>query len=151
MPAPLADGEVILEIERVLVSKPYIDIALALMKVVGIEVENRNYKSFRILQGQRYQSPGQFLVEGDASSASYFLAAAAIRGGEVTVTGIGKNSLQGDTAFAGVLADMGVEVTIATDHITVALSDTPVTILDPGCTSKTFPTDFEEFAQISGK
>lgn len=250
MAAPLAEGEIILQIEGTLVSRPYIDITLALMGEFGVEVINDNYMSFRILAGQTYRSPGDFLVEGDASSASYFLAAAAIRGGSVTVKGIGENSLQGDTDFVHVLAEMGAEVVVAADHIRVtrngplrgvdldlnripdaamtiattalfaegrttirnianwrvketdrlsamatelrkvgalvnegddyicidppkslrhaeietyndhriamcfslvALSDTAVTILDPGCTSKTFPDFFEQFAAISGK
>ncbi|MFV0574144.1 MAG: 3-phosphoshikimate 1-carboxyvinyltransferase [Vibrio sp.] len=247
MAAPFAQGDIKINIEGELVSKPYIDITLDIMQKFGVAVENNDYQSFVIKAGQKYQSPSEFLVEGDASSASYFLAAAAIKGGEIKVTGIGKNSIQGDIQFADALEKMGAEIewgedyvlcrkgelkaidmdfnhipdaamTIATtalfatgttairnvynwrvketdrlsamatelrkvgavveegeDYITitppeklthaaidtyddhrmamcfslVALSDTAVTINDPGCTSKTFPTYFERFNQLS--
>lgn len=247
MTAPLAPQDTEITIKGDLVSKPYIDITLHLMDTFGIRIENRDYQSFVVKGGQQYQSPGAYLVEGDASSASYFLAAGAIKGGKVTVTGIGRNSVQGDIRFADVLEKMGAKITwgedfiacergelnaidmdmnhipdaamtIATaalfakgtttlrniynwrvketdrlsamatelrkvgaeveegeDYITVkppaqlkfaeigtyndhrmamcfslvALSDTPVTILDPKCTAKTFPDYFEQLAAIS--
>ncbi|WP_367988640.1 3-phosphoshikimate 1-carboxyvinyltransferase [Vibrio sp. NTOU-M3] len=247
MSAPLAQDDVTIKIEGELVSKPYIDITLHIMTQFGVEVENRNYQEFVIRAGQSYVAPGDFLVEGDASSASYFLAAAAIKGGEIKVTGIGKKSIQGDIQFADALEKMGAEIewgddyvisrvgqltavdmdfnhipdaamTIATaalfakgttairnvynwrvketdrlaamatelrkvgaeveegeDYIVitppqqlkhaaidtyddhrmamcfslVALSDTPVTINDPKCTSKTFPDYFEKLASLS--
>ncbi|MDK9736579.1 3-phosphoshikimate 1-carboxyvinyltransferase [Vibrio sp. D404a] len=247
MAAPLADGEITIKIEGELVSKPYIDITLHIMKQFGVDVINNDYQEFVIPTGQQYVAPGDFLVEGDASSASYFLAAAAIKGGEIKVTGIGKNSIQGDIQFADALEKMGAEIewgddyvisrvgqlkgidmdynhipdaamTIATtalfaegttairnvynwrvketdrlaamatelrkvgaeveegeDYIIVqpvselkhaaidtyddhrmamcfslvALSDTPVTINDPGCTSKTFPDYFDKLKMLS--
>ncbi|MDR0219174.1 MAG: 3-phosphoshikimate 1-carboxyvinyltransferase [Enterobacteriaceae bacterium] len=247
MAAPLARNGTEIHIQGDLVSKPYIAITLALMNSFGVAVENDQYRVFRIKGQQQYQSPGHYLVEGDASSASYFLAAAAIKGGTVRVTGIGKNSLQGDTKFANVLEKMGAVIrwgddfvecerealvgidmdmnaipdaamTIATtalfaegettirniynwrvketdrlsamatelrkvgaeveeghdfihiippkklkhaeietynDHriamcfSLVALSDTAVTILDPGCTAKTFPDYFEQLKSVS--
>lgn len=247
MAAPLAEGDMQIEILGELVSKPYIDITLAMMKDFGVQVENHDYQTFHIKGNQTYVSPGKYLVEGDASSASYFLAAGAIKG-RVKVIGIGKNSIQGDRLFAEVLEKMGAKITwgedfiqaeqaplhgvdmdmnhipdaamtIATtalfaegesvirniynwrvketDRLTamatelrkvgaeveegedfiriqplppdqfkhaeiatyndhrmamcfalIALSDTPVTILDPKCTAKTFPTFFEEFEKI---
>jgi 3-phosphoshikimate 1-carboxyvinyltransferase len=247
MAAPLAQGDVKINIEGDLVSKPYIDITLNIMSQFGVEVEHQNYQTFVVKGGQQYQSPGEFLVEGDASSASYFLAAAAIKGGEIKVTGIGKNSIQGDIQFADAIEKMGAEIEWGDDYVTarcgalkavdmdfnhipdaamtiataalfaegttairnvynwrvketdrlsamaielrkvgatveegedyiiieppkqlkhadidtyddhrmamcfslVALSDTPVTINDPGCTSKTFPTYFKELARLS--
>ncbi|MCU7368701.1 3-phosphoshikimate 1-carboxyvinyltransferase [Pantoea stewartii] len=247
MMAPLAENPTRISIKGELVSKPYIDITLHLMRCFGVEVENQQYQHFLIKGKQHYQSPGEYLVEGDASSASYFLAAAAIKGGTVRVTGIGRNSVQGDIRFADVLEKMGASIewgddyiactagtlraidmdmnhipdaamTIATaalfaegttqlrniynwrvketDRLTamatelrkvgakveeghdfiritppetlkhadigtyndhrmamcfslVALSDTPVTILDPGCTAKTFPDYFEQLQKIS--
>ncbi len=247
MSAPLAQGQITINIEGELVSKPYIDITLHIMEQFGVQVVNNDYQQFVIPAGQSYVSPGNFMVEGDASSASYFLAAAAIKGGQVKVTGIGKNSIQGDIQFADALEKMGAQIewgedyviarrgelnavdldfnhipdaamTIATtalfangttairnvynwrvketdrlaamatelrkvgatveegeDYITitppaqlthaaidtyddhriamcfslVALSDTPVTINDPKCTSKTFPDYFDKFAQLS--
>ena len=247
MMAPLAQQDTTITIKGELVSKPYIDITLALISTFGGEIENQNYQRFMIKGGQQYQSPGKYLVGGDASSASHFLAEAAIKGGIVRVTGIGKNSLQGDIHFASVLEKMGATIrwgddyiecergklkgidmdmntipdaamTIATtalfaegettirniynwrvketdrlsamatelrkvgamvdegrDYLTVippkqlttaeiktyndhriamcfslvALSNTPITILDPGCTAKTFPDYFEKLASIS--
>ncbi|TCT18595.1 3-phosphoshikimate 1-carboxyvinyltransferase [Bibersteinia trehalosi] len=249
MAAPLAEGDMEIEIKGDLVSKPYIDITLAMMQDFGVSVQNNDYKTFFVQGNQHYVAPkNRYLVEGDASSASYFLAAGAIKG-KVKVTGIGKNSIQGDRLFADVLEKMGAKITwgedfvqaergelrgvdmdmnhipdaamtIATtalfaegetvirniynwrvketDRLTamatelrkigatveegedfirvqplklsefkhaeietyndhrmamcfalVALSNTPVTILDPKCTAKTFPTFFDEFAKIS--
>ena len=82
MAAPLLSGDSEIVISGELVSKPYIDITLALMARFGVAVENKNYQSFVVKGNQQYQSPGDFLVEGDASSASYFLAAAAIKGAQ---------------------------------------------------------------------
>ncbi|PJZ04896.1 3-phosphoshikimate 1-carboxyvinyltransferase [Pantoea rodasii] len=247
MTAPLAPKDTVITIKGDLVSKPYIDITLHLMRTFGVEVDNQNYQRFVVKGQQQFQAPGDYLVEGDASSASYFLAAAAIKGGTVRVTGIGRNSVQGDIRFADVLEKMGAVIewgddyiactrgsltaidmdmnhipdaamTIATaalfaegttlmrniynwrvketdrlaamatelrkvgaeveeghdfirvtppvqlqhadigtynDHrmamcfALVALSDTPVTILDPGCTAKTFPDYFQQLAKIS--
>lgn len=247
MSAPLAQGDLTIKVEGELVSKPYIDITLHAMKQFGVDVENQNYQAFVVKGGQTYQSPGEIMVEGDASSASYFLAAAAIAGGKIKVHGIGTDSVQGDVKFAEVLEKMGAKITygptwveaernelkgvdldmnhipdaamtIATtalfadgpttirniynwrvketdrlyamatelkklgaeviegeDYISVtpvkslqhaaidtyndhriamcfslvAFSDTPVTINDPGCTSKTFPTYFELFRSVS--
>ncbi|MDN3609585.1 3-phosphoshikimate 1-carboxyvinyltransferase [Vibrio ostreicida] len=247
MSAPLAQDDVTIKIVGELVSKPYIDITLHIMSQFGVHVENHDYQEFVIHKGQSYVSPGHFLVEGDASSASYFLAAAAIKGGEIKVTGIGRKSIQGDIQFADAIEKMGAVIewgddfviarggdlnavdmdfnhipdaamTIATaalfakgttvirnvynwrvketdrltamatelrkvgaevdegdDYISitpplelrhaaidtyddhrmamcfslVALSETPVTINDPKCTSKTFPDYFEKFASLS--
>jgi len=248
MAAPFAQEDLSIVVDGELVSKPYIDITLDVMRSFGIEVTNDNYQRLSIKAGQKYLSPGSIMVEGDASSASYFLAAAAIKGGKVRVDGVGSKSVQGDKLFAKVLEKMGAEVhygptyievtrngplnavdldlnhipdaamTIATtalfakgttairniynwrvketdrlyamatelrkvgasviegedfievtppahiqhaaidtydDHriamcfALVALSDTPVTINDPGCTAKTLPNFFELFAKIS--
>ncbi|EDA7415221.1 3-phosphoshikimate 1-carboxyvinyltransferase [Salmonella enterica subsp. enterica serovar Enteritidis] len=247
MTAPLAPKDTIIRVKGELVSKPYIDITLNLMKTFGVEIENHHYQQFVVKGGQQYHSPGRYLVEGDASSASYFLAAGAIKGGTVKVTGIGRKSMQGDIRFADVLEKMGATITWGDDFIActrgelhaidmdmnhipdaamtiattalfakgtttlrniynwrvketdrlfamatelrkvgaeveeghdyiritppaklqhadigtyndhrmamcfslVALSDTPVTILDPKCTAKTFPDYFEQLARMS--
>ncbi|AKC32163.1 3-phosphoshikimate 1-carboxyvinyltransferase [Candidatus Pantoea carbekii] len=107
MCAPLAQKDTIITIKGNLVSKPYIDMTLYLMRSFNVKVENQNYQRFIVKGQQQYRSPGHFLIEGDASSASYFLAAAAIKGGTVRVTGIGYNSIQGDVLFADVLEEMG--------------------------------------------
>jgi len=118
--APLAKKELIIEVEGELVSKPYIDITIEIMKRFGVKVVHDNYKQFKIAAGQSYISVDEFMIEGDASSASYFLAAAAIKGGTVKVTGIGKESIQGDVAFADVLEKMGAKVVWGKDYISVA-------------------------------
>ncbi len=117
MAAPLFDGDTEIHIKGELVSKPYIDITLHMMRQFGVEVINDNYRTFVVKGNQSYVSPKEFLVEGDASSASYFLAAAAIKGGEVKVTGIGKNSIQGDVKFADALEAMGAEIEWGDDYI----------------------------------
>jgi len=115
--APLAAQDTEITIEGELVSKPYIDITLNLMSQFGITVENNNYQTFRVSGNSSYVSPGKVLVEGDASSASYFLAAGAIKGGTIKVSGIGKKSIQGDIRFAEVLEAMGASIDWGEDYI----------------------------------
>lgn len=110
MAAPYAKKDVQILIKDRLVSLPYVQMTIDLMQRFGVVVENKDNKAFRIRSGQIYQSPGEFFVEGDASSASYFLAAAAITGGTVTIKGCGSESVQGDVKFANVLEQMGAEV-----------------------------------------
>jgi len=119
MIAPLLKTDTNIEIEGELVSKPYIDITLNIMSRFGVEVQNNDYQSFTVKGNQSYQSVEKYMVEGDASSASYFLAAGAIKGGEITVHGVGKLSVQGDKHFADVLEKMGAEVTWGDESITV--------------------------------
>lgn len=119
MVAPLLQTDTTIEIEGELVSKPYIDITLNIMSRFGVEVQNNNYQSFTVKGNQSYQAVEKYMVEGDASSASYFLAAGAIKGGEVTVHGVGKLSVQGDKHFADVLEKMGAEVSWSDESITV--------------------------------
>jgi len=119
MIAPLLNTNTQIEIEGELVSKPYIDITLDIMSRFGVEVINNDYQSFTVKGNQSYQAVTKYMVEGDASSASYFLAAGAIKGGEITVHGVGKLSVQGDKHFADVLEKMGAEVIWADESITV--------------------------------
>lgn len=128
MVAPLLKTDTSIEIEGELVSKPYIDITLDIMARFGVKVENNAYQSFTVIGNQSYQALDKYMVEGDASSASYFLAAGAIKGGKVTVHGIGKLSVQGDKHFADVLEKMGAEVTWADESITVV--GKPLTAID---------------------
>ena len=120
MAAPMAQNDMQISIIGELVSKPYIDITLDIMRIFGVDVINENYEKFIVKEGQKYRAVDRFMVEGDASSASYFLAAAAIKGGTVKVTGIGKNSVQGDIAFADVLEKMGAKVEWGDDHVSVS-------------------------------
>lgn len=116
---PLFDQDLEIVVLGDLVSKPYIDITLTIMKTFGVDVENHDYQRFVVPQGQQYHSPGQYMIEGDASSASYFLAAAAINGGTVRVNGVGASSTQGDIKFADVLEKMGAHVTWGETYIEV--------------------------------
>ena len=93
-----------------LISKPYIEITLNLMRRFGVTVEQDGWAAFTVQPGQRYRTPGTIHVEGDASSASYFLAAGAIAGGPVRVEGVGRDSIQGDVRFADALEQMGVTI-----------------------------------------
>ena len=119
MAAPLFSEDTTIAIKGELVSKPYIDITLDTMAKFGVSVENQDYQRFVIKAGQQYVAPDTFMVEGDASSASYFLAAGAIKGGTVKVTGIGKQSIQGDIRFADVLEAMGAKVEWFDDCIVI--------------------------------
>ena len=119
MAAPLSRHDMKITIIGELVSKPYIDITLHMMQIFGVDVVNDAYKTFTVKSGQVYKSVDTFMVEGDASSASYFLAAAAIKGGTVKVTGIGKNSIQGDIRFVDVLEQMGAKVEWGETYVSV--------------------------------
>lgn len=119
MAAPMAESDMTIMIIGELVSKPYIDITLHIMEQFGVEVVNDDYKTFTVKGRQTYQSVDTFMVEGDASSASYFLAAAAIKGGTVKVTGIGRNSIQGDVEFVDVLEQMGARIQWGETYISV--------------------------------
>ena len=119
MAAPLFSGDVTIRIKGELVSKPYIDITLDTMAKFGVTVKNDNYQTFTVSGDAKYIAPGKFMVEGDASSASYFLAAGAIKGGTVRVTGIGQNSIQGDIRFADVLEAMGATVVWNDEYVEV--------------------------------
>jgi len=123
MASPLATGDVTISIKDELISAPYVALTIGLMKKFGVDVQitgDFNEKpSFFIPSTAAYKSPKSILVEGDASSASYFIAGAAITGGTVTVRGCGSESVQGDVAFANVMEQMGATVTWGPDSITV--------------------------------
>jgi 3-phosphoshikimate 1-carboxyvinyltransferase len=119
MTAPLmaAQEPVIIEVIGDLISKPYIEITLNLMRRFGVDVRREGWQSFTVPAGARYRSPGAIHVEGDASSASYFLAAGAIAGGPVRVEGVGQDSIQGDVRFVEALRRMGASVTLGENWI----------------------------------
>jgi 3-phosphoshikimate 1-carboxyvinyltransferase len=124
MALPLVANESVrIEVIGELISRPYIDITLKLMARFGVDVACPDAQSFVIpakTSDSVYKSPGDLSVEGDASSASYFLALGAIGGGPVRVLGVGKDSIQGDVAFADALALMGANITAGEDWIEVA-------------------------------
>jgi 3-phosphoshikimate 1-carboxyvinyltransferase len=124
MALPLVAQEPVkIEVIGELISRPYIDITLKLMARFGVQVACPDAQSFVIPAKKShavYQSPGVLSVEGDASSASYFLALGAIGGGPVRVLGVGSESIQGDIAFADALALMGAKISSGEDWIEVA-------------------------------
>ena len=116
--APYARQPVILEIDGPLVSRPYVAMTLAVMRSFGVTADcDADMWRFEI-RPQRYQATN-YAIEPDASAASYFFAAAAITGGEVTVEGLSRDSLQGDVEFVDVLAQMGCDVEFTHAGITV--------------------------------
>ncbi len=119
MAAPCTQGPVELVVEGELVSKPYVEMTLAVMGRFGVEINAADLQRFSIPAPQTYQST-DYAIEPDASAASYFFAAAAITGGEVTVEGLSRSSLQGDVAFCNCLEAMGCRVRWGADSITVA-------------------------------
>ncbi|MGA1645606.1 MAG: 3-phosphoshikimate 1-carboxyvinyltransferase [bacterium] len=118
--SPYAQTPVEIRIKDHLVSIPYVEMTIRLMNRFGVNVDvSEDFKSFHINAPQSYKSPKTYFVEGDASSASYFLAGAAITGGTVTVIGCGTDSLQGDAQFAKIMEMMGAEVQWEANQITV--------------------------------
>lgn len=123
MAIPLTKKEVSIEIVGDLISKPYIDITLNLMNRFGVQVKKIDWQYFVIPGSGGYVSPGEIFVEGDASSASYFLAAGALAG-DIEVKGIGKNSIQGDIKFTEALTLMGAEIQILEGSIKASKAST---------------------------
>jgi 3-phosphoshikimate 1-carboxyvinyltransferase len=119
MALPLAPAGVDVEVIGELISKPYVEITLNLMRRFGVDVQRSDWSRFVVPGHVRYESPGTVVVEGDASSASYFLAAGAVAGGPVRVIGVGTRSIQGDARFADVLEAMGAAVERGEDWIEV--------------------------------
>jgi 3-phosphoshikimate 1-carboxyvinyltransferase len=120
MALPLAGGDTTVEVQGELISRPYVDMTLALMRRFGVAVVAECDDLFRVPAAAAYTSPGTLAVEGDASSASYFLAAGAIGGGPVRIQGVGRSSIQGDVGFASTLSAMGAEVRSGDDWIEVS-------------------------------
>mmetsp|Transcript_54838 Transcript_54838/g.117092 ORF Transcript_54838/g.117092 Transcript_54838/m.117092 type:complete len:464 (-) Transcript_54838:57-1448(-) len=130
MTTPLAAGSkpTVIEIKDELVSKPYVDLTVGLMKKFGVHVTEEELSTdpqkprprYTVASGQMYKSPGTYYVEGDASGASYFIAGAALTGGPVTVLGCGSESVQGDVKFANVVEKMGATIEWSPNSITVS-------------------------------
>ncbi len=115
-----------------LISQPYVAMTLAMMKRFGVEV--RRAGDTFIVPRARYTSPGELAVEGDASSASYFLALGLLAGGPVRVEGVGRDSVQGDVAFAELLRAMGASIEVGLDWIEARAGD-QLRAVDWDCTS----------------
>ncbi|HWL27758.1 MAG TPA: 3-phosphoshikimate 1-carboxyvinyltransferase [Burkholderiaceae bacterium] len=123
MAAPIhaaqAASDVIIDVDGELISKPYIAITLNLMAQFGVDVRREGWQRFVVPAGARYRSPGRIVVEGDASTASYFMALGAIGGGPVRIEGAGSTSIQGDMAFADVVESMGATVSRESESVEV--------------------------------
>ncbi|MDR0520343.1 MAG: 3-phosphoshikimate 1-carboxyvinyltransferase [Planctomycetaceae bacterium] len=133
MAAPLAaaKNDILIRVSGELVSKPYAEMTLRMMESFGVKPETLEPEepfrrapgfssSFRIPRGAKYRSPGTYRIEPDASAASYFFAAAAVCGGQVTVQGLSRRSLQGDVNFVNCLEQMGCNINWSADSITVS-------------------------------
>ncbi|HWQ40145.1 MAG TPA: bifunctional 3-phosphoshikimate 1-carboxyvinyltransferase/cytidylate kinase [Burkholderiales bacterium] len=110
MALPLLGRETTVEVVGELISKPYVEMTLDLMARFGVSVAREGWARFRVAADAAYIAPGEIHVEGDASGASYFLAAGAIGGGPVRVEGVGRSSIQGDVRFVEVLQACGARV-----------------------------------------
>jgi 3-phosphoshikimate 1-carboxyvinyltransferase len=115
--APLTQKEIEIYVLDDVVSKPYIDMTIHLMKVFGVDVLNENYKYFKIPM-QRYRSPKEFWIEGDATAATYFYTAGLVSG-PVTVKGLGLSSIQGDIQYIEIIKKIGGIVEAKSNSITV--------------------------------
>ncbi len=133
MALPLVGHTVSVEVVGELISKPYIEITLAMMERFGVKVERMGWQRFVVFGGQRYVSPKTIYVEGDASSASYFLAAGAIGKGPVRVEGVGQTSVQGDVRFAEALEKMGTSITMGDNWIEASTLDGRLKAIDLDC------------------
>jgi 3-phosphoshikimate 1-carboxyvinyltransferase len=124
MAVPLSGQRTTVAVEGELISKPYVEITLNMVGRFGVEVQRDGWASFTIAAVPGYSSPGDIHVEGDASSASYFLAAGAISGltggGPVRVEGVGQGSIQGDVRFTEMLERMGARITMGANWIEAA-------------------------------
>ena len=134
---PLRDGveDAVIDIEGELISKPYVEITLLLLERFGIRTVREGTRRFRLRGGERFDSPGLFVVEGDASSASYFIAAGAIAasGAGLRIKGVGSASIQGDLAFADAVRAMGGDVRTDADSTTVRRGRFPLAAIDLDC------------------
>lgn len=131
MALPLTKQPYQIRVEGELISKPYIAITLNLLSQFGITVKHDHYQHFWLPANAAYISPQIIFIEGDASSASYFMAAALLSDCSMTIQGVGQNSIQGDIAFANELAKIGADITWGADFIKVQRqTDTPISAFD---------------------
>ena len=133
MALPLTGEAATVDVVGELISKPYIEITLAIMARFGVQVQREGWQRFTVPAGSRYVSPGTVYVEGDASSASYFLALGAIGGGPVRVEGVGRDSIQGDVKFAEALAQMGAEIEMGPNWMAAKAPASGLVAVDLDC------------------
>ena len=127
--APCMQNPLKIVVDGELISKPYVSMTLRMMRDFGVEVENLDFKEFHV-PNTGYTSPGDYDIEGDASSASYALAAAAISGGPVRLLGLDQNSMQGDIHFADVLAEMGANISYGKGFVESRRGEFPLKAID---------------------
>ena len=135
MALPLTGIAFTIEVVGELISKPYIEITLNLMRRFGVHVQRDGWERFHIPAHSQYQSPQQIYVEGDASSASYFLAAGAIAANEhgLTIEGVSADSIQGDIKFADEIVKMGAQISYGKNSITVKAAKGKLKAIDLDC------------------
>lgn len=136
LPLVSARGPVTIAVDGELTSKPYIEITLNLLARFGIAVQRDGWQRFTIPQGSRYRSPGSIHVEGDASSASYFVALGAIAafdGRAIRIEGVGDDSIQGDIRFVDAARAMGAQVSSGPGWLEVRRGAWPLKAIDLDC------------------
>jgi 3-phosphoshikimate 1-carboxyvinyltransferase len=136
LPLVALDAPVTIEVEGELISKPYIEITLNMLERFGIAVQRQGFERFTIPAGSRYATPGDVHVEGDASSASYFVALGAIaaHGGRcIRIDGVGSASVQGDIRFVEAAQAMGAQVTSGPNWLEVRRGAWPLRALTLDC------------------
>ena len=136
LPLAAQAADIVIEVEGELISRPYVDITLKLLARFGIEVAREGWQRFLIPRGSAYRTPGEIHVEGDASSASYFIAAGALAaagGAPLRIEGVGAASIQGDIAFADAARAMGAQVSAGPNWIEVRRGRWPLTALTLDC------------------
>ena len=129
-------GDIVIEVQGELISKPYVDITVRLLARFGIAVRNEGWQRFVVPQGSRYRSPGDIHVEGDASSASYFIALGAIAahgGAPLRIEGVGNDSIQGDIRFVEAAQAMGARVQSGPNWLQVTRGAWPLRALQLDC------------------
>ncbi len=137
---PYAEKEVEIEITGRLVSRPYVDVTLDVMKMFGVQVNRDGYRCFRISAGQRYH-PCQFIIEGDVSAASYFWGAAAVTGGTLTTENIHPHTTrQGDVLLLDILEEMGCRIERETERVVVQGGELSGIEVDMGAMPDMVPT-----------
>lgn len=135
LPLVAAERAVAIEVEGDLISKPYIEITLALLARFGIAVEREGWQRFVIPAGSAYRSPGDIHVEGDASSASYFIAAGALAatGEPLRIEGVGGDSIQGDIRFVDAARAMGADIAVEPNALRVRRGAWPLKAITLDC------------------
>ena len=138
LPLVAREQDVVIEVVGELISKPYIQITLALLARFGIQVARQGWERFTIPAGSRYQSPGSIHVEADASSASYFIALGALAASPegqngIKIQGVGLDSIQGDIRFVEAARAMGADITGGPNWLHVARGAWPLRAIDLDC------------------